>query len=71
MQRHFSNRGEAHAEVTAARMLAGKRGFEKVALRRQLERGGSAQQWLSQATEKPHRAKKPQLKLSKEEFATL
>jgi hypothetical protein len=70
MQRHFSNRGEAHAEVTAARMLAGKRGFAKT-FATQLERGAPVPQWFSQRAEKPHPVMKPHPKLRKEEIATL
>lgn len=64
MQRHFSNRGEALAEVTAARMLAGRKQWAKSASITQDGRPGAAEQWFSQPVEAPLRPKRKQPKRS-------
>ena len=68
MQRHFSNRGEALAEVTAARMLAkrrtGKQGFIT-----QPDRGLTRQKWFSERLEKLRTPQKPDADSRSEETA--
>ena len=54
MQRHFSNRGEAHAEVIAARMLAGKRRAGRPTFSTP-----TSKRWFLQVEEKGHPIKKP------------
>ena len=49
MQRHFSNRGEALAEVTAARMMARKQGLGKQPFMTRSRPGGPLAEWF------PHR----------------
>jgi len=51
MQRHFSHRGEALAEVTAARMLAGRKRLEKSPSGAQTGRRVTSKQWFSQSVE--------------------
>jgi hypothetical protein len=46
MQRHFSNRGEALAELTAARMLAGRGRSARSALTVQGGRQATPEQWF-------------------------
>jgi hypothetical protein len=70
MQRHFSNRGEALAEVTAARMLARRKRSGKFTFA-QAGRGGAIEKWFSQPVEPPHPTKRKQPKRSSEEIATL
>ena len=70
MQRHFSNRGEPLAEVTAARMLAGRRG-SKAGFTGQPGRRVIRQTWFSERVEKPRAAKKPHVAPSSEETAIL
>jgi hypothetical protein len=48
MQRHFSNRGEALAELTAARMMASRRRPRKSAFATQANRRATTMQWFSQ-----------------------
>jgi hypothetical protein len=68
MHRHFSNRGEAHAEVIAARLLAGKGRARKPTLFKQAQ---PPKQWISHVEER-HSMKKPFVKLrSDDESATL
>lgn len=62
MQRHFSNRGEPLAEVTAARMLAGRRGGE-ARFAAQPGRGVTRQKWFSERVGKPRAAKKGNLSI--------
>ncbi len=70
MQRHFSNRGEPLAEVTAARMLASRRG-SKAGLAAQPGRGVTRQTWFSERVQKPRAAKKPHVAPPSEETAIL
>ncbi len=49
MQRHFSNLGEALAEVTAARMLVCGKQAAKWGLAAQAGRRATSEQWFSQA----------------------
>lgn len=70
MQRHFSNRGEPLAEVTAARMLAGRRG-SKPGFAWQPERAVTRQKWFSERVEKPRVAKTPHVKSPSEGIAIL
>jgi hypothetical protein len=71
MQRHFSNRGEKHPEVTAARVLAGRQRLGKPVSTTQSRRPASSKQWFSQVAEMSNPIKKPQAKLGGEEGATL
>ena len=57
MQRHFSNRGEALAEVVAARMLARRKRFAESELTVQGGRQGKAAQWFTKPAEAPQRPK--------------
>ena len=66
MQRHFSNRGEPLAEVTAARMLAGRRG-SNVGFAAQRGRGATRQTWFSERVEKPRGTKKSHIASPTEE----
>ena len=59
MQRHFSNRGEALAEVTAARMLVGRKGAARSDFTIQGRRAKS-DAWFSQPAETTFRPKKKQ-----------
>jgi hypothetical protein len=70
MQRHFSNRGEALAEVTAARMVARRRGVGKNAFIAQSQRGGPRAEWFSHGLQ-TSRIKKTNLKPHVKEPATL
>jgi hypothetical protein len=63
MHRHFSNRGEAQAELTAARMLAGRKQSAKSAIT-QDGRRGTAEQWFSQPVEATPRPKRKKPKRS-------
>jgi len=60
MQRHFSNRGEALAEVTAARMLRGKKRLAKSAVVAQPGRRANLGQWFSQPLKTTSRPKRKQ-----------
>jgi hypothetical protein len=51
MQRHFSNRGEALAEVTAARMLVGRKRSRQSAFTSQACRRTKPELWFSQPVE--------------------
>lgn len=62
MQRHFSNRGEALAESTAARMLAGRRQSAKSAPIAQGDQRVRTERWFSQPVEATHRPKGKQPK---------
>jgi hypothetical protein len=63
MQRHFSTRGEALAEVTAARMLARrKRSAQSAFAVSQAGRRGTPEQWFSQPEEITPRPKGKQPK---------
>jgi len=58
MQRHFSNRGEAVAEVTAARMLARRKARVKLTFGTRTGRQVTPEQWFSrrvQTTARPKR----------------
>jgi len=57
MQRHFSNRGEALAEVTAARMLARRKWLAGSALAAQGGRKTKADPWLRKPEEMTQRPK--------------
>jgi len=67
MQRHFSNRGEALAEVTAARMLVKPRAV-KPGFVTQPGRGVSRQKLFPERMEKPPRKlQKPHVRSGSEE----
>jgi len=69
MQRHSSNRGEALAEVTAARTLVGRRQLAKSASKAQAERWIAHGRWFVQPIEA---ARLPKRKLQKrDETVTL
>jgi hypothetical protein len=51
MQRQFSNRGEALAEVTAARMLARRKRCAGSAFTTQGGRQGKAERWFTKPAE--------------------
>jgi hypothetical protein len=61
MQRHFSNRGEALPEVTAARMLVGRGRFAQSARTAQGGRQAKSEQWFTKptATTKQPKARQP------------
>jgi hypothetical protein len=65
MQRHFSNRGEALAEVAAAKMMAGRKPPTKSGLGNQPGRRITSGQWQSQAVEVIRPAKPSTKKESK------
>ena len=46
MKRHFSNRGEALAEVTAARSLVSRKAFVKTLFMNQSDRRTKSSGWL-------------------------
>ncbi len=56
MQRHFSNRGERLAEVTAARTLASRKSAKSEMMRE--GRRAPAEEWFSHAAEPLSRPKK-------------
>jgi len=56
MERHFSNRGERLAEVTAARTLGGRKPSAKSAIRRD-GRQATIEQWFSHPVEAVPRLK--------------
>ena len=58
MQRHFSNRGEALAEVTAARVLARRKQPGNSALVTSAGRRVTTKQWFSQPVEAIRQPKK-------------
>lgn len=58
MQRHFSNRGEAPAEVTAARVLASRKGPGKSALVSSASRRVTSKQWFAKSVEEIRRPRK-------------
>jgi len=70
MQRHFSNRGEPLAELTAARTLAGRRGG-KPGFAAQPGRGVTRQKWFSERVAKPREAKAPRVKQPSVQVAIL
>jgi hypothetical protein len=57
MHRHFSNRGEALAEATAAKMLAGRKHSAESSSITQDGRRAITQQWFSQPADAAHRPK--------------
>jgi len=57
MQRHFSNRGEALAEVTATRMLVGRKGAARSEFTTQGRRA-KPEGWFSQSAETTFRPRK-------------
>jgi hypothetical protein len=60
MQRHFSNRGEALSEVTAARVLTGRKRSAQSAFAAPAGRRAKPGQWFSQPAETTPRPKKKQ-----------
>jgi hypothetical protein len=58
MQRHFSNRGEALAEVTAARVLASRKGPGKSALVPSASRRMTSKQWFAKSMEEIRQPRK-------------
>ncbi len=60
MQRHFSNRGDALAEVVAGRMLAGRKQLSRSASIRQNGRRVTTEPWFSQAVAKTQRPERKQ-----------
>jgi len=58
MKRHFSNRGEALSEVTAARSLTHRKTLMKVAFRSQVDSRARSQPWFPQPLEIPSRPKR-------------
>jgi hypothetical protein len=69
MQRHFSSRGEALPEVTAARMLVGGKRSPKSRLGTPAGRRVALEQWFSRPAEAKHGRKKKQPK-PKEDITT-
>lgn len=64
MKRHFSNRGEALPEVTAARVLAHRKGSVKTSFVTQTDPQTSAPFWSSQRKEvtNPPKRRQPRRK---------
>jgi hypothetical protein len=62
MQRHFLNRGEALAEVTAARMLVGGTQSAESGLVTQAGRRATSEQWFLQPVKPIDRQKRKQAK---------
>jgi len=65
MKRHFSNRGEALAEVTAARCLASRKASIRTSFMIQADRRMGSSIWLRPAreiTSPPKRKQKPSTK---------
>jgi len=60
MKRHFSNRGEALAEVTAARVLAHRKGSVKTSFVTQAGPRSSVPFWSSQRKEVTHHPQRRQ-----------
>lgn len=60
MQRHFSNRGEALAEVTAARMLASRGRSKQSRSIAQLGRQAKPQEWFTKRLETTLKPKRKQ-----------
>ena len=59
MQRHFSSRGEALSEVTAARVLARRTPSQKAVAKG--ARRSAAEQWFVRVAERTHRPEKKQV----------
>ncbi len=66
MQRHFSNRGEALAEVAAAKMMTHRTTMTKSALPNQRRRGMAPGQWKARLPEATLPTSSPSKKESKE-----
>lgn len=62
MKRHFSNRGEALSEVTAARVLASRRTAIRTSFMTQAERRTNLSFWSLQRVEVRNRPRKKQPK---------
>jgi hypothetical protein len=62
MKRHFSNRGEALSEVTAARVLASRKTAVRASFMTQAERRTNPLFWSLQRVEVGNRPRKSQLK---------
>ena len=62
MQRHFSSRGEALPEVTAARMLVGGKRSAKSGLVTPAGRRVPSEQWFPRPAETTHGPKRKQSK---------
>jgi len=62
MKRHFSNRGEAISEVTAARVLASRRTAVRTSFMTQAERRTTPLFWSLQRVETRNRPSKKQPK---------
>jgi len=57
MKRHFSNRGEALAEVAAARSLTERKTSSKTIFRTKVDRRAKSQSWFPQSVEVLNRFK--------------
>jgi hypothetical protein len=64
MKRHFSNRGEALSEVTAARVLANRKASVRTSFMTQADRRASSQFWPSGRVEvtNPPKRRQPRRK---------
>jgi len=62
MKRHFSNRGEAISEVTAARVLASRKASVKASFIPQGERRANLPHWSLQGVEVGNHPRKKQTK---------
>ena len=69
MQRHFCNRGEALAEVTAVRIMAAKQRAAKPGFVSQPDNRASRLKWFSERLEKPRTPLKPHAGYGREETA--
>jgi hypothetical protein len=66
MKRHFSNRGEALAEVTAARSAVDRRASVRAAFMTQADRRAKSPQWFSRREELPSSPKRRKTRLNED-----
>jgi len=66
MQRHFSNRGEAVAEVAAAKLMAHRTPLAKCVFPNQRGRGVTPGQWKPRVAEAIHPTSSPKKRETKE-----
>jgi len=71
MKRHFSNRGEAISEVTAARVLVARKTAVRTSFMTQAERRTNPPFWASQKVEVGNRPRKKQPKRSHNDMILL
>jgi len=66
MQRHFSNRGEALAEVAAAKMMTHRTALPKSVFRNRRRNRATAEQWRARVVESIHSTSSPKKKEPRE-----